>query len=137
MREGANGFTSRMLASPGEAPGVRFEDRSITGPDGDALPLPPDRPKRRVRYITKIDAIPNIPDAEKLKLKKVAEKYVFRSNDYYLDLIDWSDPNDPIRSAILMPIAVGECHVEGVNTAYVANAVSGMVTVVDVVGRWV
>ena len=42
------------------------------------------------------------------------------------------DPNDPIRSALLMPIAVGECHVDGVATAYVANAVSGMVTVVDV-----
>lgn len=42
------------------------------------------------------------------------------------------DANDPIRSALLMPIAVGECHVDGVNTAYVANAVSGLVTVVDV-----
>ena len=42
------------------------------------------------------------------------------------------DANDPIRSALLMPIAVGECHVEGVNTAYVANAVSGLVTVIDV-----
>lgn len=42
------------------------------------------------------------------------------------------DPNDPLRSALLMPIAAGECHVEGVSTAYVANAVSGLVTVVDV-----
>lgn len=42
------------------------------------------------------------------------------------------DPNDPLASALLMPLAVGECHVRGVNTAYVANAVSGMVTVVDV-----
>jgi plastocyanin len=42
------------------------------------------------------------------------------------------DPDDPIRSALLMPLAVGECHVDGVNTAYVANAVSGFVTVVDV-----
>ena len=42
------------------------------------------------------------------------------------------DPADPLRSALTMPLAVGECHVNGVNTAYVANAVSGMVTVVDV-----
>ncbi len=42
------------------------------------------------------------------------------------------DANDPIKSALLMPIAVGECHVDGVNTAYVANAVSGFVTVVNV-----
>ncbi len=42
------------------------------------------------------------------------------------------DPSDPIASALLMPIAVGECHVDGVSTAYVANVVSGMVTVIDV-----
>ena len=42
------------------------------------------------------------------------------------------DAEDPLRSALLMPLAVGECHVDGVNTAYVANAVSGFVTVVDV-----
>lgn len=42
------------------------------------------------------------------------------------------DPNDPIRSAILMPLAVGECHVDGVHMAYVANAVSGSVTVINV-----
>jgi DNA-binding beta-propeller fold protein YncE len=42
------------------------------------------------------------------------------------------DPNDPLRSALLMPVAVGQCHVEGVSTAYVANIASGMVTVIDV-----
>ncbi len=42
------------------------------------------------------------------------------------------DPQDPLASALLMPIAAGECHVNGVATAYVANAFSGMVTVVDV-----
>jgi DNA-binding beta-propeller fold protein YncE len=42
------------------------------------------------------------------------------------------DPNHPVASALLMPIAAGECHVDGVHTAYVANAVSGMVTVVNV-----
>jgi len=42
------------------------------------------------------------------------------------------DPNDPLRSALLMPIAVGECHVDEVSTAYVANLVSGFVTVINV-----
>jgi DNA-binding beta-propeller fold protein YncE len=42
------------------------------------------------------------------------------------------DPDDPLRSALLMPIAVGQCHVHGVSKAYVANVVSGMVTVIDV-----
>jgi hypothetical protein len=40
--------------------------------------------------------------------------------------------SDPLRSALLMPIAAGECHVDGVSTAYVANLVSGMVTVINV-----
>ena len=31
-----------------------------------------------------------------------------------------------------MPIAVGECHVNGVAKAYVANLVSGMVTAINV-----
>jgi YVTN family beta-propeller protein len=39
---------------------------------------------------------------------------------------------DPLQSALLMPLAVGECHVNGVHKAYVANAVSGLVSVIDV-----
>lgn len=56
---------------------------------------------RRVKYVRDIDKIPNIPPAEREKLKKVAEKYVFRANDYYLGLIDWNDPNDPIKQLII------------------------------------
>jgi len=37
----------------------------------------------------------------KQKLKAVSEKYVFRVNDYYLGLIDWDDPNDPIKQLII------------------------------------
>jgi YVTN family beta-propeller protein len=42
------------------------------------------------------------------------------------------NPNDPLTASLLMPIAVGECHVRGVHKAYVANLVSGMVTVINV-----
>ncbi len=56
---------------------------------------------RRVKYITAIDRIPNIPAAEREKLKAVAQRYAFRANDYYLGLIDWSDPDDPIRQLII------------------------------------
>lgn len=42
------------------------------------------------------------------------------------------DAADPIRRALLMPIAAGQCHVGCRSKAYVANAVSGMVTVIDV-----
>jgi hypothetical protein len=40
--------------------------------------------------------------------------------------------SDPLRSKIQMPLAVGECHVRGVHKAYIANAVSGYVTVLNV-----
>lgn len=56
---------------------------------------------RRVRYVRDIDRLTNIPAEEREKLKKVAEKYVFRANDYYLNLIDWSDPADPIKQLII------------------------------------
>jgi KamA family protein len=34
-------------------------------------------------------------------LKSVAEKYPFRTNDYYLSLINWNDPADPIRRIVI------------------------------------
>lgn len=56
---------------------------------------------RRVKYVRDIDKIPNIPPHEREKLKRVAERYVFRANDYYLNLINWDDPNDPIKQLII------------------------------------
>ena len=59
------------------------------------------QPRKRIKYIRDVDKISNIPPQERAKLKKVAEKYVFRANDYYLNLIDWDDPNDPIKQLII------------------------------------
>ncbi|MEE8169498.1 MAG: radical SAM protein [Phycisphaerae bacterium] len=56
---------------------------------------------RRVKYVRHIDQLSNIPEHEREKLKKVAERYVFRANDYYLGLINWDDPNDPIKQLII------------------------------------
>ncbi len=53
------------------------------------------------KYVTNIDKIEGIPQEEREKLKKITEKYVFRVNDYYLNLIDWNDPNDPIRKLVI------------------------------------
>jgi KamA family protein len=43
----------------------------------------------------------HLNEQEKVELKKVADKFAFRCNDYYLSLIDWDDPNDPIRRIII------------------------------------
>lgn len=57
--------------------------------------------RRKVRFINRVDQVTNIPDAERAKLRRVAEQYVFRANDYYLELIDWHDPHDPIKQLII------------------------------------
>jgi len=56
---------------------------------------------QRTRYITSITQIKEIPEAQHALLEQVAQRYPFRANEYYLKLIDWSDPNDPIRQLII------------------------------------
>ncbi|MFP6637664.1 MAG: KamA family radical SAM protein [Nitrospinaceae bacterium] len=57
---------------------------------------------KKTKYLTKLEQIPQLTDAERQDLQKVNDKFVFRTNDYYQSLIDWSDPNDPIKR-IIMP----------------------------------
>ena len=54
-----------------------------------------------MRYIKKLEDIPQLTDAERSALQPVADAYAFRVSDYYLKLIDWSDPNDPIRQLVI------------------------------------
>ena len=58
--------------------------------------------KFRRRYITRLDQVSSLSDAEREELKPVSEKFTVRTNEYYQSLIDWDDPNDPIRR-IVMP----------------------------------
>jgi len=55
----------------------------------------------RVSYTRDIRDVEQIPAAERERLAQVADRYAFRANDYYLDLIDWNDPDDPIRRLII------------------------------------
>lgn len=56
----------------------------------------------RPRYINKLDQVAGLSVAERDQLAPVAEKFAFRTNEYYQSLIDWNDPDDPIRR-IVMP----------------------------------
>ncbi len=56
---------------------------------------------RHVRYIRRIEQIPEIPPELAARLAPVVERYVFRANKYYLQLIDWKDPKDPIMQLII------------------------------------
>ncbi|MEH7087376.1 KamA family radical SAM protein, partial [Neobacillus drentensis] len=53
------------------------------------------------KYITDIDKIMEIPEHERQKLRQITEKFVFRVNDYYLKLVNWGDPNDPIKKLVI------------------------------------
>ncbi|MBD3258810.1 KamA family radical SAM protein [candidate division GN15 bacterium] len=60
-----------------------------------------DGKRKRAKYIFNIDRVEQLSAEEKEKLKAVAKKFVFRVNDYYLNLIDWSDPKDPLRKLVI------------------------------------
>jgi lysine 2,3-aminomutase len=64
--------------------------------------MPSNRPPvRRIRYLHRLDQIEKLSPSERAELGRVAGRYAFRANDYYLGLIDWRDPEDPIRRLVV------------------------------------
>lgn len=59
------------------------------------------KPKRRVKYLTRLSEVPQLTNTERAALAPVAERFAFRANEYYLNLIDWDDPDDPIRRLVV------------------------------------
>jgi len=55
----------------------------------------------KARYLRDVDQVEQLSTVERRRLRPVIDRYVFRANDYYLDLIDWDDPADPIRKIII------------------------------------
>ncbi|ACB09178.1 KamA family radical SAM protein [Thermotoga sp. RQ2] len=55
----------------------------------------------KVKYYTSITQVEQLSPEERERLKRIEEKYRFRANSYYLSLIDWSDPDDPIRKIVV------------------------------------
>ncbi|MCH7812453.1 MAG: 4Fe-4S cluster-binding domain-containing protein [Planctomycetes bacterium] len=62
---------------------------------------PHSRSTRRVKYVRNLDQIPDIPAEDRARLELVSRRYAFRVNDYYLRLINWDDPHDPIRQLVI------------------------------------
>ncbi len=60
------------------------------------------------RFITKIEELSQAGDLKHDSLKKVTEKFAFKTNEYYASLIDWTDPGDPIRRLIIPSPAEAE-----------------------------
>ena len=55
----------------------------------------------KVRYITSLAKLDGLTDDERRRLAPVAERYAFRLNTYYANLIDWDDPRDPLRLLVV------------------------------------
>ncbi|APO47201.1 KamA family radical SAM protein [Paenibacillus xylanexedens] len=53
------------------------------------------------KYIRSINDINQLSTEIKQSLNPVTDKFVFRINEYYMNLIDWNDPNDPIRKIVI------------------------------------
>jgi len=55
----------------------------------------------RVKYITHLSKLDGLTSEERRRLEPVAERYVFRLNTYYAGLINWKDPEDPLRRLVI------------------------------------
>lgn len=63
----------------------------------DPIPFGGGRPGR---FTSALAALP-LSDAERRVLQPVADRFPFRATESYLSLIDWTDPEDPIRRLIV------------------------------------
>lgn len=70
---------------------------SLNSPPGST----PAKPKARIKYVRDLDHLEHLSEEQRERLAKVSQKYKFRANEYYLSLIDWNDPNDPIRQIVI------------------------------------
>ncbi|MBI9017850.1 MAG: KamA family radical SAM protein [Phycisphaerae bacterium] len=52
-------------------------------------------------YINNVEQIEGLTPKQKAELSEVTNTYRFRSSEYYLSLIDWNNPKDPIRRLII------------------------------------
>jgi len=53
------------------------------------------------RYITDLADVPAITERERERLRPVTDRFAFLATEYYLSLIDWDDPDDPIRRLVI------------------------------------
>lgn len=57
------------------------------------------------KYINKIEKVSELTKEETERLQEVTTKFAFRINEYYMNLIDWNDPNDPLRKLVIPSVS--------------------------------
>lgn len=56
---------------------------------------------RNPKYVVRLKQVGELSAQTRDELQVVTDKFVFRSNDYYQELINWDDPDDPIKQLIM------------------------------------
>lgn len=56
---------------------------------------------RYISSIAELDNLVGLAPKERETMESVTDKFPFRTNDYYLSLIDWKDRHDPIRKIVI------------------------------------
>ena len=54
-----------------------------------------------MRYYNKINDIKNLDKNEKERINSVCSSFKFKLNEYYENLIDWRDPDDPLKKIVI------------------------------------
>ncbi|MCE5341005.1 MAG: KamA family radical SAM protein [Planctomycetaceae bacterium] len=55
----------------------------------------------KINYVTNLKDVVGLSESDYIECQNVAEKYPFMANEYYLSLINWDDPDDPIRKLVI------------------------------------
>jgi lysine 2,3-aminomutase len=55
----------------------------------------------QIHHLTDLGDVPQLPRSELGSLEEVCRTFPFQANEYYLGLIDWDDPDDPIRRLVI------------------------------------
>lgn len=92
---GAGAAMSAASDGAGSTSPTRMPQFEFIRPE-PAAPAPP-----RVRYYRSASQVPHLPADVAKQIEEISRRYVFRANSYYLDLIDWTDENDPIRQLVI------------------------------------
>ncbi len=53
------------------------------------------------KYLISLDQLKRLALKERIRLEEVTRKFAFRTNEYYASLIDWDEPEDPIRKIVI------------------------------------
>ena len=51
--------------------------------------------------ISELDNLVGLASKEREAMETVSDTFPFRSNEYYLSLIDWKDGHDPLRRIVI------------------------------------